>query len=158
MTVPVSYSGPGANAVAVRISPRSGTAVSGNTFTFTAVAVDQNGASVPNTPIVWNTLDPAIASIPSAAAGTALAGSVRGDARIVAQLLTGPSDQVTLSVLPRATTIAPQSGSGQTALAGADLANPLVALVTAADGLGVGGVTVTFAVTSGGGSWGPRRP
>ena len=51
---------------------------------------------MPNTPIVWNSLDPSIASIPSAASGTALAGSTRGIARIVAQLLTGPHDQVTL--------------------------------------------------------------
>ncbi len=154
VTIPVSYSGPGANAAAVQITPRSGTAVSGNSFNFTAVAVDHNGVAIPNTPIVWNTLDPSIASIPSAASGTAIAGSVRGTARIVAQLLTGPIDQVTLNVLPLPTTIALQSGSGQSGLVGSTLANPLVAFVTASDGLGVGGVTVTFAVTSGGGSVG----
>src|ERR1035437_7086699 len=154
VTVPVSYTGPGAGAVGVQITPRSGTVVSGNSFNFTAVAVDHNGVAIPNTPIVWNTLDPSIASIPSAASGTAIAGSVRGPARIVAQLLTGPLDQVTLNVLPRATTIALQSGSGQSGIVGSTLANPLVALVTASDGLGVGGVTVTFAVTSGGGSVG----
>ncbi len=154
VTVPVSYTGPGAGAVGVQITPRSGTAVSGNSFNFTAVAVDHNGVAIPNTPIVWNTLDPSIASIPSAASGTAIAGSVRGTARIVAQLLTGPTDQVTLNVLPRATTIALQSGSGQSGIVGSTLANPLVALVTASDGLGVGGVTVTFAVASGGGSVG----
>ena len=154
VTVPVSYTGPGANAVGVQISPRSGTAVSGSSFNFTAVAVDQNGVAIANTPIVWNSLDPSIASIPSAASGTVLAGSTRGTARIVAQLLTGPTDQVTLNVLPLPTTIALQSGSGQTGLVGNSLANPLVALVTAADGIGVGGVTVTFAVASGGGSVG----
>src|ERR1035437_4760705 len=154
VTVPVSYTGPGAGAVGVQITPRSGTVVSGNSFNFTAVAVDHNGVAIPNTPIVWNTLDPSIASIPSAASGTAIAGSVRGTARIVAQLLTGPIDQVTLNVLPRATTIALQSGSGQSGIVGSTLANPLVALVTASDGVGVGGVTVTFAVTSGGGSVG----
>jgi len=103
VTVPVSYTGPGANAVGVQISPRSGTAVSGSSFNFTAVAVDQNGVAIANTPIVWNSLDPSIASIPSAASGTVLAGSTRGTARIVAQLLTGPTDQVTLNVLPRPT-------------------------------------------------------
>jgi len=154
VTIPVSYSGPGASAVGVQITPRSGTVVSGSSFNFTAVAVDHNGVAIPNTPIVWNTLDPSIASIPSAASGTVLAGSVRGTARIVAQLLTGPTDQVTLNVLPRATTIALQSGSGQSGLVGNSLANPLVALVTAGDGIGVGGVTVTFAVASGGGSVG----
>ena len=154
VTIPVSYTGPGAGAVAVQISPRSGTVSSGSTFTFTAVAVDQNGVAVPNTPIVWNSLDPAIASIPSAAAGVANAGNTRGTARIVAQLLTGPTDQVTLNVLPLPTSIAASSGSGQSALVGATLPNPLVAVVTAADGLGVAGVTVTFAVATGGGSIG----
>jgi alpha-tubulin suppressor-like RCC1 family protein len=152
--VPVTYTGPGANAVGVQISPRSGTAVSGSTFSFTAVAVDGSGNTIPNTPIIWNTLDPSIASIPSAAAGNVLAGNVRGSARIVAQLLTGPTDQVTLNVLLPAATIALQSGSGQSGLVGSTLANPLVALVTAADGFGVSGVTVTFAVASGGGSVG----
>src|ERR1035437_1377211 len=98
VTIPVRYTGPGASAVAVQISPRSGTVVSGNSFNFTAVAVDQNGVAIANTPIVWNSLDPSIASIPSAASGTVLAGSTRGTARIVAQLLTGPTDQVTLNV------------------------------------------------------------
>ena len=154
VTIPVSYTGPGAGAVAVQISPRSGTVSSGSTFTFTAIAVDQNGVAVPNTPIVWNSLDPAIASIPSAAAGVANAGNTRGTARIVAQLLTGPTDQVTLNVLPLPTSIAASSGSGQSALVGATLPNPLVAVVTAADGLGVAGVTVTFAVATGGGSIG----
>lgn len=154
VSIPVSYTGPGAGASAVQISPRSGTVLAGGSFDFTAIAVDKNGVAVPNTPIIWNSLDPGIASMASAASGTAIAGSSRGTARIVAQLLTGPTDQVTLSVLPRATTIALSSGSGQSGLVGATLTNPLVALVTAADGIGVGGVTVNFAVATGGGSVG----
>jgi hypothetical protein len=154
VTIPVAYTGPGSGAVAVQISPRSGTAVSGTSFSFTAVAVDQNGVAIPGTPVVWNTLDPSIAAVPSAASGTVIAGSTRGTARIVAQLLTGPTDQVPLTVVPLATAIVASSGSGQSGLAGTTLANPLVAFVTAADGLGVGGVTVTFAVASGGGSVG----
>src|SRR6185295_141445 len=51
-------------------------------------------------------------------------------------------------------TIAAASGGGQSGLAGAQLAQPLVARVTASDGLGVSGVTVSFAVASGGGSVG----
>ena len=152
VTIPVSYTGPGSGAVGVQITPRSGTAVSGTSFNFSAVAVDQNGVTIPGTPIVWNTLDPSIAAVPSAASGTVVAGTTRGTARIVAQLLTGPTDQVTLTVLPLPTAIAASAGSGQTAVVGTTLPNPLVALVTAADGLGVSGVTVTFAVASGGGS------
>ena len=154
VTIPVSYTGPGANAVGVQISPRSGTVASGGSFTFSAIAVDQSGAPVPNTPIIWNSLDPSIASVPSAASGTAVAGITRGTARIVAQLLTGPADQVTLSVVPPPSAIAVSSGSGQSAIVGATLPGPLVAIVTAADGLAVSGITVNFAVTSGGGSVG----
>ena len=154
VTIPVVYSGPGASAVGIQISPRSSTVLAGGNFTFTAVAVDASGNPVQGTPIVWNTLDPSIAGVPNASVGFVTAGNTRGTARIVAQLLTGPTDQVSFTVLPRATTIAASSGSGQTALASATLTNPLVALVTAGDGLGVGGVTVNFTVATGGGSVG----
>jgi Bacterial Ig-like domain (group 1) len=154
VSIPVTYTGPGASAVAVQISPRQGSVNAGQTFTFNAVAVDGNGAPVANTPIVWNSLDPSIASMQSAAAGVVVAQNARGTARIVAQLLTGPTDQVTLTVQPVPTALAVQSGSGQSALGGTTLTQPLVAIVTAGDGLGVSGVTVNFAVASGGGSVG----
>lgn len=154
VTIPVTYSGPGASAAGVAITPRSATVVAGGSFTFTAVAVDGSGNPVPSAPIVWNTLDPSIASVPNASVGFVTAGNTRGTARIVAQLLTGQIDQVSLTVLPNATAIAASSGSGQTAFANASLTNPLVVLVTAGDGLGVGGVTVNFAVATGGGSVG----
>jgi hypothetical protein len=149
--VPVKYSGPGANAVAVKISPRSASVVSGSSFGFSATAVDATNAPVAGAPIIWSSLDPSRATITPAGAGTALP-NVRGSARIVAQLLTGPADTVSVTVSPAASAIAAVSGSGQTAGVGATLAQPLVVRVTATDGLGVGGVTVNFAVASGGGS------
>ena len=153
VTVPVTYTGPGASAVGVQISPRAGTAASGNTFAFKAFAVDATGAPVLNTPIVWSSLDTAAATVPAAASGTVLAvGNARTTARIVAQLLTGPSDQVTLNVQPHATAIAIQSGSGQIGPLGALLTDSIVVIATAADGLGVSGVTVNFAVATGGGT------
>jgi hypothetical protein len=54
VTIPVTYTGPGASAVAVQISPRSGSATAGSTFPFSAVAVDANGTPIASTPIVWN--------------------------------------------------------------------------------------------------------
>ena len=154
VNIPVTYTGPGAAATGVRISPKSGSALPGDLFTFSAVALDAGGSTVPNTPIVWNSLDPAIASVNSAAAGVVTAQPTRGTARIVAQLLTGPSDQATLQVSLRASAIAAQSGSGQTATVGVQLPQPLVVKVSASDGVGVGGVTVGFAVAAGGGSVG----
>src|SRR5438067_1997110 len=50
--------------------------------------------------------------------------------------------------------IAVSSGDNQSALKGTALANPLVVVVTDAQGAGVAGVSVTFAVGSGGGSLG----
>ena len=45
--VPVTYTGPGASAVAVAISPRSLTVNAGGTFSFTAVAKDASGNMLP---------------------------------------------------------------------------------------------------------------
>lgn len=153
VTIPVAYTGPGATAVGVQVSPRTGSASSGNTYTYNAVAVDGSGNPVAGTPIFWSSRDTTAATLPNAAVGTVLAtGKARTTAWIVAQLLTGQSDSVVMNVQPPATTVAIQSGTGQTGTVGTALANPLVVYATAADGGPVGGVNVTFAVTGGGGS------
>ena len=150
--IPVRYTGPGADAARVVISPRSRTVLEGDGFTFTAVATDAGGTTIPGTPIIWASLDPARATITSPRAGAGAALSSRGTARIVAQLLTGPTDAVNVEVLLRAAAIAAQSGDAQSATVGTLLPQPLVAKVSASDGVGVGGVNVSFAVASGGGS------
>ncbi len=152
--VPVSYTGTGSSATSVAISPRSGTVVSGAGFSFSAVAKDVNGVTLAGTPIIWNSLDPSIATITSAAAGNGLAQNQRGTARIIAQLLTGPADTVQLFVLLPASNIVAQSGNGQFGVVGTQLALPLVVKVAATDGVGVAGTTVHFAVATGGGSVG----
>ncbi len=152
VSIPVSYSGPGASATAVLITPRSGTVVAGSAFSFSAIAKDNLGATLANTPIIWNSLDPSIAAITSAAAGGGVAQNLRGTARIVAQLLTGPADTVRLTVTLRATQIIAQSGNAQSGVVGTNLALPLVVKVAASDGVGVEGTTVSFAVATGGGS------
>ncbi len=150
--VPVQYTGPGASAVGVQISPRAGAALSGGSFTFTAVAVDASGNTVPNTPLVWSSLNPSIASVASATSGTVVAGATRGTATIVAQLLTGPSDQVSFSVSLPASQMVASGGNGQSGVVGATLAQALSVKVAASDGVGVAGVPVSFSVASGGGS------
>ena len=149
--VPVTYTGPGASAVAVAISPRSLTVNAGGTFSFTAVAKDASGNTLP-APIIWNSLDPAIATITSAAAGNGVAASTRGTARIIAQLFSGASDTVLVNVLLPASQIIAQSGGAQSGIVGTNLTNPLVVKVAATDGVGVAGAAVNFAVASGGGS------
>lgn len=150
--VPLSYTGPGANATSVVVAPRSTTVFAGGVFSFTATARDANGATLATTPIIWNSLDPAIATITSAAAGAGVAGNARGTARIVAQLFSGPSDTVRVNVLLPASQIIRQAGNAQTGIVGTALAQALVAKVAASDGVGVAGTTVNFAVATGGGS------
>lgn len=150
--VPIAYIGPGSNAASVAISPHGGTVVAGAGFSFTAVAKDNGGQPLAGTPVVWSSLDPTVANVTSAGAGTGTAFGARGTARIVAQLLTGPADTVQLFVTLPATQVAAASGGGQTGVAGAALAQPLVVKVSAADGIGAAGVTVSFAVATGGGS------
>ena len=150
--VPVSYTGPGSGAVAVVIAPRSASVVAGSGFSFTAIAKDNNGVPIAGTPIVWNSLDPSIATITSAIAGAGLSQNARGTARIVAQLLTGPADTVQVFVSLPASQIIAQSGNTQTGVVGTALAQPVVVKVAATDGVGVGGATVNFSVASGGGS------
>lgn len=67
--------------------------------------------------------------------------------------LTDATAALALTVTPEPRTLAVATGNGQSAEAGVALANPIVARVTrVSDGTGVSGVTVSFAVTAGGGS------
>ena len=152
--IPVQYSGPGSTATKVTISPKTVSVSEGQGFAFAAVATDASGTPFPSAPIVWASLDPAIAVLSSSGAGSGVARGVRGSARIVAQLLTGPADTGIVSVTLVAKTIAMQSGDGQRGIVRAALAQPVVVKVTASDGVGVAGVTVAFAVATGGGTVG----
>ena len=105
---------------------------------------------IPGTPIVWTSLDPTHATLSSPAGGAGVAQNFRGTVRIVAQLLTGPSDTASLTILPTPATIALASGNTQTGFAGSTLPLPVTVLVKATDGLGVSGVPVTFAAANGG--------
>ncbi|MEO5813721.1 MAG: Ig-like domain-containing protein [Gemmatimonadaceae bacterium] len=159
VTIDVVYTGPGASATAVRISPRQVSVNGGGPFTFTAVGVDGSGAPIPNTPIAWSSLDALRATITSPSAGSGVALNQRGTARIVASLITGKTDTVLVDVTLPPSAITVVSGNGQVGLIGKPtlrpFAQPLVVKVAAADGLGASGVTVNFAAASGGGSVSP---
>jgi hypothetical protein len=147
VTIPIAYTGPGANAVAVRISPKTLTVNTGGAFTFSAQALDASGAVVPNTPIVFAVTGPATIN---AATGAGTAGSTRGTATVTAQLLTGPTDAATVTIVSPPASLAAVSGGGQTANVNATLVNPVVVQVLAADGLPAPGVAVAFAAQHGG--------
>ena len=159
ISIPVVYSGAGAAATAVRISPRTLSVNAGGAFSFSAVAVDATGTPVPNTPVFWTSLDLTRATIAAPTAGSGNALGLRGTARIVAALITGKADTVTVDVQPVPSALASVSGTGQSGIIGkptaTTLAQPLVVRVTATDGLPVAGVAVSFGVTGGGGSVNP---
>ncbi len=97
VTVEVTYTGIGADAVDVRIV--SGAFVApGGTVQLTAEALDAQGAVIAETPIAWASLDPTVATVPDPAVGTVVAGAEPGQARITATLLTGQADTVIVSV------------------------------------------------------------
>ena len=147
--IPVNYTGPGSTATKVAISPRSVSVTENRPFEFSAIATDASGAVWSNAPIVWSSLDPLSATLNSISSGAGASLAVRGVARIVAQLLTGPADTalVTVTLAPKAMALV--SGAGQTGVVGATLAQPLVVRVVASDGVGVAGVNVAFDVASG---------
>ena len=149
VSIPVTYTGPGASATTLRISPRQLAVGAGNTFNFSAIASGPSGA-IPGTPIVWTSLDQSLATINSPGAGAGSALTVRGSVRIVAQLLTGPADTATLIIQPTPANIALVSGNTQTGPTGAQLALPVTVLVRATDGLPMQGVSVAFAAANGG--------
>ena len=148
--IPVHYTGTGASATSVTISPRLVNGIAGQSTSFSAVARAADGSAIAGTPVVFTSADAGVITVNSSSGAATLIG--RGTAKVYAQLLTGPSDSATVTVLLPASRIELGSGTAQTAPAGTTLPQPIVARVLASDGIGVGGVTVNFAVSSGGGS------
>jgi len=151
--VPVHYTGTGSNATSVTISPRTAAGLAGQATTFSAVARATDGSAIAGTPVVFTSSDAGVVTVNTNSGAATFIG--RGTAKVYAQLLTGPSDSATVTVTLPASRIELGSGAAQTASAGSTLPQPIVARVLAADGIGVGGVAVTFAVSAGGGSLTP---
>ncbi len=151
--VPLTYVGPGAQAVGVSIVPETLTVTAGNPFSFAATARDGQGGGVANAPVVFTSLDPTRATLSAPAGGAGTATALRGIARIRAQLASGAAeDTATLIVLPRPSALAVVTGGGQTAGANAALAQPISVRLTATDGQPLAGAAVSVVVSSGGGS------
>ena len=149
--IPVSYSGPGAAAAKVVISPKTQTVNAGGTFQFTAQAFDAANNVIAGTPVIFTSSNTALAVISNAASGSGNALVGRGTVQVTAALLTGGlTDVATLSVQPVLSAIAVVSGSGQSAPAGTQLPLPVVVRVTATDGGAVSGVPVTFVAANAG--------
>ncbi|MHB8838769.1 MAG: beta strand repeat-containing protein [Gemmatimonadaceae bacterium] len=146
--VPIRYTGPGATASAVAITPKLLSGFPGQTTTFTAQALGPGGQPLPGTPIAFTSSNDAVVTVNEATGAATLRG--RGTAKVYALLLTGQADSAVVTVTLPASQLQLVSGSGQTGPAGSTLATPVVARVLAADGIGVSGVTVSFAASGGG--------
>jgi hypothetical protein len=149
INVPVIYVGPGSSATTVQILPSGMTVNTRAPFAFTAIARDASGNAVTEAPIVFESLNPAVATI-DAGSGSGVAGGTRGTATIRARLIGGASSSATLTVVAPPSSIVAVSGGGQTAPVNANLPNPVVVQVNATDGLPAPGVSVTFAAQNGG--------
>ncbi len=147
--IPVQYSGPGARAVSVRLSPRSLSVLAGDVFAFQAQAFDASGGAVAGTPVVYRSLDPARAPLSRFTSGAGLASGSRGAVAIVVDLLNGAADTAQLIIMPRAHRVQVISGGGQSAETGTVLPQPIVARVVDASGGAVPGATVQFTPAAG---------
>jgi len=154
VVVPFAYVGTGANAAGIVIVSSDTSTFTGDTVVLAATAFDSTENPIPGTPIGWESLDTTVVRVTTDGAyrGIAVGRSQRGVARLVATLVTGQADTVLVSNQPLPATLLAESGGNQSALADSTLPQPLVARVTAGDGLGVAGVWVRFTVTSGGGT------
>ncbi len=145
----IAYVGVGFDAARVSITTPDTAVFFGQSLQLDAVAFGPNDSVVPGTPVAWRSLDSTRVRVPNRATGQVVGGTVRGTARIVAQLLNGPADTVLVAAQPTAATLAKISGDGQTTVPGVALPLPLRVRVTGSDGLGVR-VPVAFgALTSG---------
>jgi hypothetical protein len=135
------------SAVSVTLSPAS--IQLGQTATASAAGLDQNNATMALGTVTWSAGTPGVASI--TAAGLVTAMSV-GQTQIVA-LAGGKTGQATLTVTPApASQLAIVAGNNQTATVAAHVTTAPGVIAKDAFNNPVGGVAVTFAVATGGGS------
>lgn len=153
VSTPIRYSGVGAGAASVQISPDTATRVAGSSSGFTATALDGQSQPIAGTPLLFYTLDSTRATVTNASTGATTWLPSRGTARIVAALPDGSrADTASISVTLPASQLVLGSGDLQTAPLGNPLGAPIVLRTLASDAVPVAGVIVNFAVSTGGGS------
>ena len=117
---------------------------------FSAAVLDQQGNAMTGQSVTWSTSSGTVATVSNGGLATAQAV---GTAMITATIGTvSGSANVTVTQVPALLAIA--DGQSQSATVGAQLPLPVRVRVTDAQGLSIPGVTVGFAVTTGGGSAG----
>lgn len=145
--IPVTYAGPGQNIATLALAPADSVLSFGGTLTFRPTAQDAQGNPVTSFYVSWTTSDTVAAPID--ATGTLAAPALRRTVTVTARTPTGITASTPITFAPLATALAVVSGCGQVGPLGTQLPQPVVAKVTASDGLGVPGVVVTFTPPAG---------
>lgn len=154
-TVAPVYVGPGRTATKLVISPRSVVVSEGKTASVTPTLLDASGTPLSSSTFRfhWWTNDNSIARFDDQRVGVVTGGQRPGTTWLHVEFDEMPlrdSVLVTNAVSPAQLII--MGGAGQTGAAGSTLPQPISVKVASAGGSPVSGMTVTFAVTSGGGS------
>ena len=149
--VTIVYVGVGSDADSVRITPQSASVLFGDTVLLDAIALDSVGAEIPGTPIRFLTTDSTRGTFPDDEIGALVGGSTRGSLAVIAELLTGPADTVSVLVQPIPSAVVIVSGNDQSGDVQTELTDSIVVQVNGSDGLGgVEGVSVAFSTPDGG--------
>jgi hypothetical protein len=147
----LSFVGPGAKLKTLTVSPKPALLVGSQTVPLTIAATDSDGAALAVPPLVFTSSDESVAKVVGAEGTHSIQSfGKRGAAIIVATTPIGISDTLSALVTLPAASIVVVSGDKQSGTVGAALTNPAVVQVNASDGVGVGGVQVTFAAPVGG--------
>ncbi len=149
IAIPMTFSGPGAGVTALHIAPPDSVLHFSDSLRF-RVTADSAGVPVTNFYAAWRTSDTIAAKIN--AFGILHAPAARKAIYVVVRTPSGAADSTPITFTPTPTALAIQAGNNQTATVGGLLPAPLQVRVTAADGLGVKGIPVQFAILTGGGS------
>jgi alpha-tubulin suppressor-like RCC1 family protein len=147
----IKFTGSGAKAKTVSVSPASGTFPTTGTIQFSAVVRDSADALIDKALVTWKVSDATIGRIDSLT-GLFTPTGKRGPLVVSASTLQDAPivGNATISLLPPPAKIVVVSGDDQTGLATGEAAQPLVVAVLGADDIGLANQTVTFAATDGG--------
>jgi hypothetical protein len=151
--IAVEYSGPGAKATVLALSPKDTAIIAGDSITLHPTGKDKDGQNVPDLALAWSVKDPARGIVNDHGVFKANAG--RGSTYVIGRLLSGPRDSAQINVTPPATKLVVVSGGDQTATVGKALPQAIVIEAQASDNLPVPFVPLTLNVASGGGSVSP---
>lgn len=150
-SIPVRYTGNGANAASLVIAPPSFIGTINQQASFAATVRDSGNATMSAVPVAFTSTDSNLVRV-DLRTGQALLAGARGTARVIAQTLTGQADTAAVTITPTASAIVLVSGGAQSVRQGEAFALPVRVRVNAVDDLPIAGVPVAFAVTRGQGS------